>query len=60
MKTTLKNSLFTQVASAVFTAQGLMQPSKCLKLVNQIYLFICYNLWIKNQRMNGKGVLDPI
>ena len=25
-----------------------------------IYLFIYYNLWIKNQRMNCKGVLDPI
>ena len=25
-----------------------------------IYLFIYYNLWIKNQRMNCKGVPDPI
>ena len=24
------------------------------------YLFIYYNLWIKNQRMNSIGVLDPI
>ena len=24
-----------------------------------IYLFIYYNLWIKNKSMNCKGVLDP-